>query len=57
VKVHELIATLRDVDPDDESDVEIYICRRYGGYRRVPTKIRRFIENGAVMITDECDGD
>ncbi len=57
MKVHELIANLHDIDPEGESEVRIYVCRRYGGYDRAPTQIRRFLETGPVMITDERDED
>lgn len=57
MKVHELIANLHDVDPDGESEVQVYICRRYGGFQAVAMNVRRFTEGGDVMITDERDDD
>lgn len=55
MKTAELIALLREEDPSGEADVRIYICRRYGGYDQEPTRVRRFLDGGAVMITDERD--
>jgi hypothetical protein len=53
MKVHELIANLHDVDPDGESEVMIYIHRRYGGTQAAVDDIRRFTADGPVMITDK----
>lgn len=55
MKVHELIANLHDVDPSGESDVLIYICRRFGGHQSEALHVRRFVPGGDVMITDERD--
>jgi hypothetical protein len=55
MKVHELIANLHDVDPDGESEVLIYMHRRYGGRLDPITNIRRFTEGGTVMISDAAD--
>lgn len=51
----ELIAALREIDPEGTSEVDIYICRRYGGYQRAAARVRRFLSNGNVKITDEPD--
>lgn len=55
MKVHELIANLHEVDPEGESDVGIYICRRYGGHQSEAMVVRRFVPGGDVMIADERD--
>jgi hypothetical protein len=55
MKIHELIANLHDIDPDGESEVLIYMHRRYGGRQEPIADIRRFTEGGAVMIMDAAD--
>lgn len=48
----ELIARLREVDPEGVSQVRMYFHRRYGGTTKEITEVRKFLTSGAVMITD-----
>lgn len=56
MKTHELIENLRDVDPDGEAEVFIYIHRRYGGHRAPAYEVRRFVKvEGKIYVCDEQD--
>ena len=50
--VREIIDALQKIDPSGESQVRMYFYRRYGGTTKEVTEVRRFLSNGAVMITD-----
>jgi hypothetical protein len=52
----ELIAALHDVDPEGDSEVFVYICRRYGGHQSTADEVRRFrADERRIYICDARD--